>query len=256
VPWQGAVALVVVAAVAVMPWVVRNRVQVGCVALTTDSRALWKANNLRTYSVLTHGGWIDDVKSPPGHSFTPEFARDLYRQTGRISHVDECADMRYFDHRVREFWREHPGEKAKLMQLAVRMEWDPRPTRTTATEGAGFVRTWVQPVYESVLYALAIAGLAFAPRAFAVLALALLAYQTLAALAFVGATRYRVPWDFLLALLAAAALLRIGSLVRESRASPSDPWHRRVGAAPADAAAGAGGAGDRAGHGRSGRPGG
>jgi len=37
----------------------------------------------------------------------------------------------------------------------------------------------------------------------------LLAYQRLAALVFVGATRYRVTWDFLLALLAAAALTRI-----------------------------------------------
>ena len=38
------------------------------------------------------------------------------------------------------------------------------------------------------------------------LAVALLAYHTLAAMVFAGATRYRVPWDFLLALLAAGAL--------------------------------------------------
>jgi 4-amino-4-deoxy-L-arabinose transferase-like glycosyltransferase len=247
VPWQGALALVLVAAVAVMPWVVRNRVAVGCFALTTDTRALWKANNPQTYGVLTHGGWIDDVKSPPGHSFTPEFARDLYRETGRIRHVDECGDMRYFDRRVWTFWRRHPGEKAKLMQLAVRMEWDPRPTRTTTTEGAAFVRSWVQPVYESLLYALALVGLALVPRRFAVLVIALLAYQTLAAIVFVGATRYRVPWDFLLALLAAASLARLGSLVREGRASAPDPWHRRLGASPADAPAGAGSAGSGAG---------
>jgi hypothetical protein len=60
-----------------------------------------------------------------------------------------------------------------------------------------------------VLYALAAAGLFLAPRAFVALALLLLAYQTAAALAFVGATRYRVAWDFLLALLATAALRRL-----------------------------------------------
>ena len=59
------------------------------------------------------------------------------------------------------------------------------------------------------LYVLAAVGLFVAPRPFVGLALLLLAYQTVAALAFVGATRYRVTWDFLLALLAAAALTRI-----------------------------------------------
>ena len=57
-----------------------------------------------------------------------------------------------------------------------------------------------------VLYALALAGAFVAPRPFVALAALLLLYQTAAAWAFVGATRYRVAWDFLLALLAAAAL--------------------------------------------------
>ena len=52
-------------------------------------------------------------------------------------------------------------------------------------------------------------GLWFTPRRFAVLALLVLAYQTLAAVAFVGATRYRVPTDFLIALLAAAVFERV-----------------------------------------------
>jgi hypothetical protein len=41
------------------------------------------------------------------------------------------------------------------------------------------------------------------------LALAVLAYQTLAAVVFVGATRYRIPTDFLIALLAAAAFEQV-----------------------------------------------
>ena len=52
----------------VTPWVVRNKVEVGCFALTTDGRALWKANNEQTYGLLAQGKWIDDVKDPPGPS--------------------------------------------------------------------------------------------------------------------------------------------------------------------------------------------
>jgi hypothetical protein len=47
-----------------------------------------------------------------------------------------------------------------------------------------------------------------------VLALLLLAYNTAAALVFVGATRYRVAWDFLLAILAAGAITYLTDRVR------------------------------------------
>jgi dolichyl-phosphate-mannose-protein mannosyltransferase len=247
----GAAALVGCAVLAVAPWVVRNRVQLGCFALTTDAAALYKGNSLQTYGILARGGWIDDVKLLPGHTFTPEFAGDLYAQTGRKVHVDECALERFYGGKVWAFWRDHPGEKARLAGQAARFQWDPRPTRT-ATDAGGRLREWVQAPYTSLLYALALAGLAVAGTRLAVLALTLLAYDTLAALAFVGATRYRAPWDFVLALLAACALARLGSRVREGRARPPDPWHRRVGAAPADAAAGAGPARRRA---RDGGPG-
>src|SRR5205085_10057176 len=39
-------------AILVMPWVIRNKVSVGCLAVTTDARALWKANNVNTYETL------------------------------------------------------------------------------------------------------------------------------------------------------------------------------------------------------------
>jgi 4-amino-4-deoxy-L-arabinose transferase-like glycosyltransferase len=206
--WSWApLALVAVAAMTVSPWVVRNRVEVGCFTLTTDARALWKANNLQTYDLLASGKWIDDVHDPPGHPFpNPEEARDIYRQTGEKKHVKECANQRYYQRRVRRFWRDHPGEKAKLAAQAVRMEWDPRTTASATESGQGAIRDWAQPLYTSLLFALGLAGVALAPRRFAALALALLVYQTLAAMVFVGATRYRVPSDFLIALLAAAAL--------------------------------------------------
>jgi hypothetical protein len=88
------------------------------------------------------------------------------------------------------------------------MEWDPRPTKTATESGRGFARDWVQPLYTSLLFALGLVGLALVPRPFAALVLLLLAYETVAAMVFVGATRYRVAWDFLIALLAAAALER------------------------------------------------
>jgi hypothetical protein len=203
-------AVIAAAAVTVAPWVVRNKIQVGCFALTTDARALWKANNLQTYDVLAHGGWIDDVHDPPGHPFpNPEEARDIYKQGRGRFHVDECANQSYYQHKAWLFVRNHPGAKAKLAGQAVRMEWDPRTTASATDSGRGAIRTWVQPVYTSVLFALGLLGLASAPWRFAALALAVLAYQTLAAVVFVGATRYRISTDFLIAVLAAALFDRV-----------------------------------------------
>jgi hypothetical protein len=56
------------------------------------------------------------------------------------------------------------------------------------------------------LYLIGLIGIFVGPRRLVSLALALLAYQTLAAMVFVGATRYRVSTDFLIALLGACAL--------------------------------------------------
>ena len=209
--WSWApVALIAAAALTVAPWVVRNRVELGCVALTTDGRALWKANNLQTYDLLSHGKWIDDVKDPPGHPFpNPEEARVIYQRGGGRYHVDECANQSYYQDKAWQFVREHPGAKAKLAGLAARMEWDPRTTASATDSGHGFLRTWAQPVYTSLLYAFGLLGLLYAPGRFTALALLVLGYQTLAAVVFVGATRYRVPTDFLIALLAAAVFERL-----------------------------------------------
>jgi len=231
-PWLRAaltVGVVVVAAVAVVsPWVIRNKVQVGCFAITTDARALWKANNVNTYRVLQNGGWTDDVPPLPGAPPWPELAADL-TLAGKPTTVDECAQMRLYRHETIEFWRHHPGEKGKLMVQAVRMLWTPVPTESDSS-GSGIARKarrTVEPAYVVVLYLLAFAGLFFAPRRFVALALALLAYNTLAATVFAGTVRYRAPWDFLLALLAAFALAAILERLRARRAGyavePSAP---------------------------------
>ena len=213
------VGVVVAAAVVVVsPWVIRNRVQVGCFAITTDARALWKANNVNTYRVLQHGGWIDDVPPLAGAPPWPELAADL-TLAGKPTSVDECAQMDLYRHATIEFWKKHPGEKGKLAAQAVRMLWSPVPTESDQG-GSGIARTarkTVEPAYALLLYALALAGLFLAPRRFVALALLLLVYNTALATIFAGTVRYRAPWDFLLALLAAFTLDYLLTRVRQRR---------------------------------------
>jgi 4-amino-4-deoxy-L-arabinose transferase-like glycosyltransferase len=217
----GVATTLVATAVVVAPWVVRNRVALGCFAITTDERALWKANNVNTYRTLTHGGWIDDVPPYPGAPPTPQEASDRYIATGRYTPVNECTQMRFFSHKVHAFWLHHPREKAKLALLAGQMEWQPSVVETSGRPAKGTfidsLRTTSEPLFVVPLYVLALAGLFFVPRAFAVLAVLLAAYQTAVAMIFVGVTRYRVPWDFLLCVLASAAILEVVRRVRELR---------------------------------------
>ena len=200
-------AMVVAAAgLVVLPWVVRNDVQVGCLAITTDARALWKANNPATRQILADGGWIDDVPELPGAPPWPELAADL-SVAGTPTSVDECAQMRLYRGEVVDFWRDQPGEKARLMVQATGMLWSPVPAESdsSGSDVARLARKTVEPAYVVLLYVAALAGVFFAPGRFVALAALLLSYNTFAAMVFAGTARYRVPWDFVLALLAAFA---------------------------------------------------
>ena len=73
--WAAAVAVPVVAVVAMAPWVVRNKVEVGCFAITTDGRALWKANNLDTYGMLAHGRLDRPGARHPAAAGAPDLRR-------------------------------------------------------------------------------------------------------------------------------------------------------------------------------------
>jgi 4-amino-4-deoxy-L-arabinose transferase-like glycosyltransferase len=217
----GAAALLAGAAIVVAPWVVRNRVSVGCLAVTTDARALWKANNVNTYDTLKHGGWIDHVPQPKSFPPTPQDVFEHWQRTGVVLPYDECAQMTMFQHKVISFWIHHPGEKARLVPLDAQWLWQPDVVETRGRPGAGgwldTLRSTAEPAYMIPLYLLAAAGLFLVPRFVAALAVLLLGYQTLVAMLFVGETRYRAPWDFLLALLAGATvaeLLRRWSQIR------------------------------------------
>ena len=213
-------ALVAAAAVVVTPWMARNEASVGCFVLTTDTRALWKANNENTYETLARGAWIDDVPEPPNGPDWPELAADK-TLAGIPTEVDECAQQRYYRELVFDFWREEPGEKARLSAQAVRMLWSPTFSVDSEDAGRGRIaelgRDIVEPVYMIAVYSLALVGALLVPRRFLALVLLLEAYSTLAAMAFAGTVRYRAPFDFLLALLAAAALVRGWERLRERR---------------------------------------
>jgi 4-amino-4-deoxy-L-arabinose transferase-like glycosyltransferase len=222
--WVTAVAIVGVCALVLAPWVIRNRVSVGCFAITTDAKALWKANNADTRRVLDETGGIDDVPTPAGFPPTPEQAFGTWRVHGTVIHVDECAQMRKYQHLVYTFWRQHPGEKALLALQAVKLLWDPRSSVTTSGPGAGgwldTVRKWVQPLHTIPLFVLGLVGLFLLPRRVAFAFVGLLAYQTVLAMAFAGFTRYRVPWDFLIAIPAGAAVVEGARRLARARARP------------------------------------
>ena len=211
-----------VAVLVVAPWVVRNDASVGCFAITTDARALWKANNEHTLETLRAGKWIDDVPLE-GTPLSPQDAHASYERTGRVVRVDECAQMRFYREKAFDFMREHPGEKAKLGAYGAKLLWQPWVFQTEGRPGKG---TWLdlgrsvaEPVFMVLVYAFALYGLTLLPRHFLVLTLALLAYQTVMAILFVGATRYRVPWDFLVMIPAAAGAVRLLQRVPVTRAS-------------------------------------
>lgn len=222
------------AGVTVLPWLVRNKADVGCWAITTDGRALWKANNPQTYGLLSSGKWIDNVsvdspRPPAPNRLTPEEAAGYYVEGNlayaRAQYPNECAAMSFYEHLAFQWALHHPAAKAKLAALSLQLLWQPSVIETGGP-GTGtsldFARHVVEPAYMVALYVLAAAGLFLAPRPFVALTLLLLAYQSACAVAFVGATRYRIAWDFLLALVATAALARAWerAQVRRGRRQP------------------------------------
>ena len=214
-----AAAILAGVAVAVVPWMVRNETRVGCFTITTDARALWKANNPATYETLRRGDWIDQVPDLPGVAPSPQDAADIYNATGRVVRVDECAQMHFYQREVIDFWRDQPIEKAKLAGLAVAGLWSPIVgPASDRSEGSGTwldtARNWIVPTWFVALLAFAVAGARRVPRRFLGLAMTLLAYETVMATVFTGATRYRVSWEFLLALLAAPAVVGLLDRVR------------------------------------------
>ena len=101
------------------------------------------------------------------------------------------------------------------------MLWSPTFSVDSDDAGRGRLaelgRDVVEPVFMLAVYLLAIVGAVLAPRRYVALVVLLVGYNTLAAMAFAGTVRYRAPFDFLLAILAAVALVRGWDRLRERR---------------------------------------
>ena len=121
--------------------------------------------------------------------------------------------------------RDEKQRKLKLAAQATVFLWQPSVRQDQGRPSAGGLvdsfRSLVEPLYIVPLYLLAIAGLFVVPLRFRALAVSFLLYETAEAWVFAGATRYRIAWDFLLSLLAAAAITRVpwSRLARPSRSS-------------------------------------
>jgi 4-amino-4-deoxy-L-arabinose transferase-like glycosyltransferase len=215
-------ALIAATALTLTPWLVRNEVTIGCVTITTDARALWKANNSATFEILRHGGWIDQVPELRGAPPWPELAADLTR-SGKPTTVDECAQQSYYEDKVLHFWWTQPGEKAKLATQAVWMLWRPTVSAEPGDGGSGrlseLARSVVQPAYILALYGFAIAGFGMLSRRYQALTILLVAYGTFMAMIFAGTMRYSAPWDFLLAIPAACGVARVCCAIARRRSA-------------------------------------
>ena len=216
--WAAAVAVPVLAAVALAPWVIRNKVDVGCFAITTDARALWKANNLNTYATLAHGlldrpgaGHPERQRRIPDQWMTPEEAGATSRQPrARSSTSTSARSRRTTSTSSSSSGSTIPGRRRSSPRQATWMLWNPRVGIEGAQEsGVDSLRHWAEPLYAVPLFLLAIAGLFVVPVAVPRARPDLRPLRDRAAWVFAGTTRYRVPWDFVLALLAAAAIDRL-----------------------------------------------
>ena len=226
--WAVAIAVPLVALVTVSPWVIRNKVELGCFAITTDGRALWKANNVNTYRTLANGLWLDQVPdmSAAAREADPADVGDAGDRRGRMAQ----------NHVVIDVPDAPPAVGLRASRLPV-LDPPPRregPARRTgdgdALEPAGRNRRRPrerrrQPpeVGRAALHGAPVPArdrrpLLRAELAVRVLAIIFLLYETAAAWVFAGTTRYRVPWDFVLALLAAAAIDRGWTWFRGRRA--------------------------------------
>ncbi len=105
------------------------------------------------------------------------------------------------------------------------MLWSPLLSVEADDEGqqglADLGQRTIEPLYMVLLYGLALWGAFLAPRRLTALVGLMVAYNTVMAMVFAGTVRYRVPWDFLLALLAAFAVERAWELAQARRERPT-----------------------------------
>ena len=135
-----------------------TRSQVGCFAITTDSRALWKANNPNTRDVLDRGGWIDDVpelagRAPVARAGRRPHARRASRR--RSTSARRCASTAT---RCSTSGASTRARRRGSPLQATRMLWSPVPRESDASGSGAGARPrgeTVEPAFVVGLYVLA-----------------------------------------------------------------------------------------------------
>ncbi len=210
-------------ALVLTPWVVRNDVQVGCSALTTDARALWKANNPETHGVLD-ARRLD--RRRPAATRARRHARstraDLPSPAGRPSRrvrADAALPARGTSTSGASILARSYGSRCRRRGCCG-SRCRSRRTRPGA-DIAGHARSVVEPMFMIVLYAFALVGVFVLPRASSCSRSILLAYQTRSPRCSSPAHALPRPWDFLLAILAAFALASAWDAAQRRRRRPT-----------------------------------
>ena len=118
------------------PWVVRNQRRRSAASRSRPTRA---RSGRRTTSTPT-------TRSPPASGSTtcpssrarrrgPSWSPTCRPAGKNVPDADECAQMRLYQHEVRQFWLHHPGEKLKLMAQATVLLWQPSVFETRGRAG-------------------------------------------------------------------------------------------------------------------------
>ena len=172
-----------------------------------------------TYGLLSSGQWIDNVAPHPPRPPSPASSRRRRRTASRLHATAEALASRRVPRdallpapRV-AVCATIPGDKAKLAALSAKLLWQPNVFETSGRRGAGTSSTSAAGgrarVHVGALRARRRRPLLRAARVRRARAAAARVPELLRRALFVGATRYRVAWDFLLALLAAAGVRRL-----------------------------------------------
>ncbi|TAK22293.1 MAG: hypothetical protein EPO26_11370 [Chloroflexota bacterium] len=242
---RASVVLALAGGIALAPWVVRNYALHGrFVPSTTDNGiAFYKNNNPFILDLVKENKGPDYVMERLAPTFVDAsrlgLAGDDCRRAAKLpldqrppecrDVVDEAEAEAIYFARGMQWIRENPGQKIELAARLALNLWDPtglRPRSDTFFEGNESIHTIKNLAYALsfgpilLLGAIGLAGAARKSRD-AWLVIGLFAFITALYASTYATTRYRIPFDGLLAAYAAATLLAI--VERVSMRSTAEP---------------------------------
>jgi 4-amino-4-deoxy-L-arabinose transferase-like glycosyltransferase len=209
------------AVLALAPWVARNQVLHGrFIPFSTDNGIAFLKNN-NPYI-------LDIVKSNLGPDNAAKYVFDP--EEFKLPEAEQDA---LFWSRGIQWIADNPGDKLELMAYNVLNYWDPttiRPLTNTFFEGNQQVletKVWLYRLSFGPILVLGLIGIARRLPADrnTWLILALFAYNTLLYSATYASTRYRIPFDGVLAAYAAETVLAAATVLIR-RHAPSSSWRR------------------------------